>query len=74
MRGTSALIDQRGQANQSAAELLADLLQQVYELDKPMAVFRFLNATLYNGYKRARRVGSPGSRGAAPVAPAAQAG
>lgn len=71
VRGTSALIDQRGQANQSAADLLADLLQQVYELDKPMAVFRFLNAPLHDGYKRARRVGSAGSRGAAPVAPAA---
>jgi hypothetical protein len=37
----------------------------VYELDKPMEVFRFLNPTLYAGYKRARRVGSTGGGTAA---------
>ncbi|WP_310392378.1 hypothetical protein [Hymenobacter sp.] len=68
VRSTSSLIDQRGQGNQSASDLLRALMQQVYELDKPMDAFRFLNRPLYDGYKRARRVGSTGSRSAAPVA------
>lgn len=63
VRGTAALIDQRSQGNQSATDLLADLMQQVYELDKPMDVFRFLDPTLFDGYKRARRVGRTGGGG-----------
>jgi hypothetical protein len=57
VRSTASLIDQRGQGNQRADDLLHDLMQQVYELDKPMDVFRLLNPSLYAGYKRARRVG-----------------
>jgi hypothetical protein len=66
VRGTSSLIDQRSQANDTAVDLLAALMQQVYELDKPMEAFRVLNPALHNGYKKARRVGSTGS-GSAPV-------
>ncbi len=69
VRGTSSLIDQRSQGNQSASDLLHALMQQVYELDKPMDVFRFLNQPLYDGYKRARRVGSlGGGKSSAPAA------
>ena len=60
VRGTSALIDQRSQGNQSTSDLLRVLMQQVYELDKPMEVFRVLNPALHSAYKRARRVGSTG--------------
>ncbi|MBF9223424.1 hypothetical protein [Hymenobacter ruricola] len=63
VRSTASLIDQRSEGNQSAEDLLADLMQQVYELDKPMEVFRFLNRPLYDAYKRARRVGSSGGKG-----------
>lgn len=61
VRGTATLIDQRGQRGETASGLLRDLMQQVYELDKPMEVFRLLNKTLYGAYKKARRVGSTGS-------------
>ncbi len=60
VRGTASLIDQRSQGNQSASDLLRDLMQQVYELDKPMEVFRFLDPALHKAYKRARRVGKTG--------------
>lgn len=60
VRGTSSLIDQRSAGNQSASDVLLAVMQQVYELDKPMEVFRVLNPTLYSSYKRARRVGSTG--------------
>ena len=65
VRGTSSLIDQRSEGNQSASDLLLALMQQVYELDKPMDVFRFLNPSLYSAYKKARRVGSTGGKGPA---------
>ncbi|WP_201977317.1 hypothetical protein [Hymenobacter rubidus] len=67
VRSTATLIDQRSQGNQSASDLLRALLQQVYELDKPMEVFRFLTPTLYAAYKQARRVGktSGGKKGGA---------
>ena len=68
VRGTAALIDQRSQGNQSAVDLLAELMQQVYELDKPMDVFRFLDPALFDGYKRARRVGRSGRSGKGPAA------
>ena len=61
VRTTATLIDQRSQGNQSIDELLQALMQQVYELDKPMEVFRVLNPELHSGYKRARRVGKAGS-------------
>lgn len=60
VRSTAILIDQRSGGNQSATDLLQALLQQVYELDKPMEVFRFLNQPLYDAYKTARRVGKTG--------------
>ena len=60
VRGTSALIDQRSQGNATAVDLLRALMQQVYELDKPMEVFRLLNPALHSAYKKARRVGSTG--------------
>lgn len=60
VRGTSARIDQRSQGNDTAVDLLRALMQQVYELDKPMEVFRLLNPTLHSAYKKARRVGSTG--------------
>ncbi|GAB3575065.1 hypothetical protein GCM10027345_09860 [Hymenobacter daeguensis] len=63
VRSTASLIDQRGQGNQSIDELLLALMQQVYELDKPMEVFRFLNPSLYAAYKRARYVGKRGGKG-----------
>ena len=66
VRGTSSLIDQRSQGNDTAVGLLDALMQQVYELDKPMEVFRVLNPDLHNGYKKARRVGSTGG-GSTPV-------
>ena len=59
---TASLIDQRSGGNASATDLLRALMQQVYELDKPMDVFRFLNRPLYAAYKRARRVGKVASR------------
>lgn len=62
VRGTGTLIDQRAQGNQSTSDLLRDLMQQVYELDKPMEVFRLLDQPLYDGYKRARRVGRTGGK------------
>ncbi|MDO7874623.1 hypothetical protein Q5H93_07755 [Hymenobacter sp. ASUV-10] len=60
VRRTSSLIDTRSTANQTTDDLLDELMQQVYELDKPMDVFRLLNKELYTGYKKARRVGSMG--------------
>lgn len=63
VRTTAGLIDQRSGGNQSVADLLRALLQQVYELDKPMEVFRLLDQPLYDAYKRARRVGKAGSGG-----------
>ncbi|WP_035557470.1 hypothetical protein [Hymenobacter sp. IS2118] len=60
VRSTSVLIDQRSQGNETTSELLRALMQQVYELDKPMEVFRLLNPALFGGYQRARRVGSAG--------------
>lgn len=68
VRGTSSLIDQRSQHNDTAVDRLNDLLQQVYELDKPMEVFRVLNPALHRAYKKARRVGSTGG-GSAPDKP-----
>ena len=68
VRSTSTLIDQRSEGNQSASDVLLEVMQQVYELDKPMEVFRVLNPTLYSGYKRARRVGSTGGKGNGPAA------
>ncbi|WP_210513763.1 hypothetical protein [Hymenobacter terricola] len=70
VRGTSSLIDQRSEGNQSASDLLLVLMQQVYELDKPMAVFRFLNKPLYRAYKKARRVGSTGGGQGSAAGPA----
>ena len=69
VRGTASLIDQRSEGNKSASDLLSELMQQVYELDKPMEVFRFLNKPLYRAYKKARRVGKTGggSSGSAPA-------
>ena len=67
VRTTGSLIDQRSTANQTVEDLLTVLMQQVYELDKPMEVFRLLNEELYAGYKKARRVGRSGG-GKAPVA------
>ena len=60
VRTTSGLIDERSTANQHTADLLRELMQQIYELDKPMDVFRYLNKELYEGYKKARRVGNSG--------------
>jgi len=60
VRGTSSLIDQRSQGNNTALDRLHDLLLQIYELDKPMEVFRVLNPALHSAYKKARRVGSTG--------------
>ena len=71
VRGTSVLIDQRSQSNESATDLLRALMQQVYELDKPMEVFRVLNQPLYDGYQRARRVGSTGGGGGGGATPPA---
>lgn len=69
VRSTSTLIDQRSEGNQSASDVLLQVMQQVYELDKPMEVFRVLNPALYSGYKRARRVGSTGGgKGTGPAA------
>ncbi len=74
VRTTGGLIDQRSTANQTVDDLLTALMQQVYELDKPMEVFRFLNEELYTGYKKARRVGgrsgSPAPATTPPTAPA----
>lgn len=67
VRTTGGLIDQRSTANQTVDDLLTALMQQVYELDKPMEVFRLLNEELHAGYKKARRVGRNGG-GKAPVA------
>jgi hypothetical protein len=70
VRGTSSLIDQRSQHHDTAVGRLNVLMQQVYELDKPMEVFRVLNPELYGAYKKARRVGSTGGA-ASPGAPKA---
>jgi hypothetical protein len=61
VRITSGLIDTRSTANDTADDSLDELMQQVYELDKPMDVFRLLDKELYNGYKKARRVGKMGA-------------
>ena len=68
VRGTAALIDHRSEGNQSASDLLVALMQQVYELDKPMQVFRLLDKPLYRAYKKARRVGRVGGKGKAAAA------
>ena len=60
-KGKAHIIDQRSQGNETTSDHLRELMQQVYELDKPMEVFRFLNPPLFSGYQRARRVGSAGS-------------
>jgi len=73
VRTTSSLIDDRSTANKSVSDLLDELMLQVYELDKPMEVFRFLDKELYDGYKKARRIGgrSTGKKGGANPAPQA---
>lgn len=63
VRSTSSLIDQRSTAGQTADDLLRELMQQVYELDKPMGVFSLLNKPLHDGYKKARYIGSTGGGG-----------
>ena len=61
---TQSLIDKRQGANRSADELLLDLMQQLYELDQPMEIFRALDPDLHRAYRLARRVGkSGGGRG-----------
>jgi len=59
---TQDLIDQRQGANASADELLAELMQQLYELDEPMEIFRLLNPDLHRSYRLARRIGKSGGR------------
>ena len=39
-------------------DLLRTLMQQVYELNKPMEVFRLINFALHSAYKKAHHVGS----------------
>ena len=69
VRSTSTLIDQCSEGNQSASDVLLEVMQWVYELDKPMEVFRVLNPVLYSGYKRTRCVGSTGGgKGTGPAA------
>lgn len=69
VRSTSSLIDQRSEGNDTAVDRLLEVMQQVYELDKPMEVFRVLNPDLYRAYKKARRVGSTGGgKGPGPAA------
>jgi hypothetical protein len=60
VRSTSSIIDARSTGHTSADDLQRELLQQVYELDKRMEVFRLVNKELYTGYKKARRVGDMG--------------
>lgn len=57
---TQGLIDERKGAGDDANQLLRALMQQVYELDKPMEAFRVLNLALYRDYKQTRRVGKSG--------------
>ncbi len=73
VRTTQGLIDKRSTGNQSIEDLLTEMMQQIYELDKPMDVFRFLNKPLYDGYKKARFVGKRSggkAAGTTPVTPA----
>lgn len=54
---TQGLIDKRQLAGLTADQLLAELMQQLYELDDPMDVFVALNPDLHQAYQLARRVG-----------------
>lgn len=54
---TQDLIDDRSGDNQSAESLLRATMQQVYELDKVMKIFKLLNPDLYRAYRKARFVG-----------------
>ncbi len=54
------VIDKRQLANRSADELLLELMQQLYELDQPMEIFRALDADLHRAYRLARRVSKRG--------------
>ena len=71
------IIEDRSSDNRTAEELLKATMQQIYELDKVMKVFKILNPGLYKDYRKARRVGKrsgsskkkgKGKGGAAPQA------
>ena len=57
---TQGLLDKRQATNATAEELLRELLQQLYELDQPMEIFRALDPDLHRAYRLARRVGKSG--------------
>ncbi len=44
----------------STGALLRDFMQQCYELDDAMEIFRVLGEPLYNAYRLARKVGKSG--------------
>ena len=54
---TQDLIDDRSSDILSAEDLLKATMQQVYELDKVMKIFKVLNADLYADYRKARKIG-----------------
>ncbi len=54
---TQDLIDERSGDNRSAEDLLQAAMQQVYELDKVMKIFKILNPKLYADYRKARKIG-----------------
>lgn len=70
---TQSLIDERKGAGNTVADRLRAFLQQVYELDKPLEVFRLLDPALFRDYRQVRRVGTAGGGhpGSAPAPPPA---
>ena len=60
---TQDLIDDRSGDNQSVDDLLKATLQQIYEQDKVMLVFKVINPDLYRDYRKARRIGTRGGGG-----------
>ena len=69
---TQDLIDDRSGDNQSAESLLRATMQQVYELDKVMKIFKLLNPELYRAYRKARFVGKRSGGGKKPGGDAPQ--
>jgi len=72
---TQGIIDGRSSDNRTADQLLKATMQQIYELDKVMKIFKILNPGLYKDYRAARRIGKrsgsskkKGKGGAAPQA------
>jgi hypothetical protein len=64
-------INERVLAGAALEDLLAELMEEVRELDEDMKAFKLLNPELYKGYRQARKiVDSGGGKGKKPDTPA----